>query len=240
MAFRIARQQAELARKVLDIVHHEGDAPIELVEPVRLQQRDLAVVLRQIACQLLPDDAQQVEILPIELARHRRPAEHDHAHQPFEMQQRHQRPGFAILHQPARHPCPFALMIRAGAHLVEVDDEAVLFEEGDARRLHRHARDFGSGPLPAPGEFKVTGFGRHQQQALGTVGDIGQRLHHARMQRQRLRSTVSDRAREAQPFSPIIVAVLEQVLGEHDLGPAPQALGWHHGQHQHRDGHRKP
>jgi hypothetical protein len=40
------------------------------------------------------------------------------------------------------------------------------------------------------------------------------------MQRQRLRSAVSDRAREAQPFGAIIVAVLEQVLGEHDLGPA--------------------
>jgi hypothetical protein len=45
-------------------------------------------------------------------------------------------------------------MIRAGAHLVEVDDEAVLFEEGDAGRLHRHARNFGGGPLPAPGSSR--------------------------------------------------------------------------------------
>src|SRR3546814_8292656 len=39
----IAREQRELARPILDVVHDEGEAAIEFVEPPRLGQRLLAL-----------------------------------------------------------------------------------------------------------------------------------------------------------------------------------------------------
>ncbi len=36
MAFGIAREQAQLTDRILDVVHDEGEAPIELVEAARL------------------------------------------------------------------------------------------------------------------------------------------------------------------------------------------------------------
>ena len=45
--FRIAREQAELAGKVLDVVHDKGHAPVELVEAAGFKQRGLSGMFSQ-------------------------------------------------------------------------------------------------------------------------------------------------------------------------------------------------
>src|SRR3546814_13469386 len=62
----IAREQRELARQILDVVHDEGEAAIEFVEPPRLGQGLLALRFGEIARRLLARDAQHIEIFPVE------------------------------------------------------------------------------------------------------------------------------------------------------------------------------
>src|SRR3546814_19502812 len=68
----IAREQRELARQILDVVHDEGEAAIEFVEPPRLGQGLLALRFGEIARRLLARDAQPIEIFPVERARQAR------------------------------------------------------------------------------------------------------------------------------------------------------------------------
>ena len=53
--FGIAREQSELARQVLDVMHDEGDAAMEFVEPANFGQGFLAGVFGQIAGELAAD-----------------------------------------------------------------------------------------------------------------------------------------------------------------------------------------
>ena len=55
MPLGISRHQPELAHEILDVVHDEGEAAIELVELACLQQRRLARRFGDIARRLLAD-----------------------------------------------------------------------------------------------------------------------------------------------------------------------------------------
>ena len=219
---RITRQQAELARQVLDVVHDEGDAAVEIVEAARLFERVLAGLLGEVAGELLADDAQQVEVLPVELALPGWRGEHDDAGQPLEVEQRHQRPGACLAPQPFGHDGILAVRGAPRANILDIDDESPALEETRLRGGHRVRRHVRRRPLPARGERQVAGLVGHQQQPGRAVGDIGHRLDHSLLERGVRAPTLADRAVEAQPFAAIVVAVLEQVLGDHDLQPAPQ------------------
>src|SRR3546814_16717457 len=72
MAFGVARDEAQLAHQILDVVEDEGEASVEFVEPALIGERALRAGLGAIACDLPPGDAQQVEILPVERSADRR------------------------------------------------------------------------------------------------------------------------------------------------------------------------
>jgi len=65
VALGIARQQRQLADKILDVVEDEGEAAVEILEPLGIRQSFLSVGLGQRARRLPSGGAQQVEILPI-------------------------------------------------------------------------------------------------------------------------------------------------------------------------------
>ena len=258
VALGIAGQQRELAGEILDVVHHEGDAAVELVETAGLQQGQLAVVLGNRAGNLVPCHAQEVEVLPVELARERRAPQRDQPDQPVEMHQRHERPDRLVLRHPARRGAHFAAMVDPAPHFIEIDDETALLEKGHAVRGHGLCRHVERGPLPARGQNQIAIVRRHQQGATRAVGYVGQSLHHAGVKRGGVAGflpaqplptmPLPDRAGEPQPFGAIVVAVLEEVLGHHDIEPAAQALRGDQHQHQHGRGkdkaelgeHRRP
>ena len=82
MTLGIVRQQRQLADQILDVMHDEGEAAVELVETLRVGQRLLALRLADMAGGLPPGGAQHVEILPIEPPVDRRTRQQDCADQP--------------------------------------------------------------------------------------------------------------------------------------------------------------
>ena len=66
VALGVAGDEAELAHQILDVVHDEGEAPVELVEALRVGERVLALGLGDIGGGLDAGGAEQVEILPVE------------------------------------------------------------------------------------------------------------------------------------------------------------------------------
>ena len=223
VARRVVREQAQLAGQVLDVVHHEGDAAVEILEPRGFEQRLVAGLFGEIAGELAPDHAQQIEILPIERARERGTAQHHHAHQPAEMEQRHDRPGALFGQQPSGHRRTFAVMIDTAPDHVEIDDETVAFEEACRVARQHFCGEFERAPLPARGQRQHAAFvGRHQE-AARAVGNVGQHFDHAFGQRGFGRSGAADRFGEAQPLGAVIVPMLEEMLGHRHLEPAAQA-----------------
>src|SRR3546814_13082407 len=83
--------------------------------------RSLRAGLGEIACDLPPGDAQQVEILPVERAVHRRPCEQDDARERVEMDQRHQHPRLRATEHPHRHAGQFAGLAASGTPAIEFD-----------------------------------------------------------------------------------------------------------------------
>jgi hypothetical protein len=76
--------------------------------------------------------------------------------------------------------------------------------------------------------------------------DVRESLDDPLAQRRRVRPAVAERLGEAQPFGAVIVAMLEQVLGDLDLYPTPRAgagqqhhrAHGHHGEQADHDGRR--
>ena len=93
------------------------------------------------------------------------------------------------------------------------------------RRLSsRIARgDVPARPVPRRGRLDRAGLVGDEQHAAGRVDDVGEGLDDALAERRRRRPRAADGVGEAQPFGAIIVAMLEQMLGELDLGPAARA-----------------
>ena len=74
VALGVAGDEAELADQILDVVHDEGEAAVELVEALGVGERLLAARLGDIGGGLDAGGAEQVEILPVEPAADRRDA----------------------------------------------------------------------------------------------------------------------------------------------------------------------
>ena len=106
VALGVAGDEAELADQILDVVHDEGEAAVELVEAARVAERLLPARLGEIARHLPAGDAEQVEILPVERAIGPGPGEDDDADQPIDMDQRHRRPCARLGQQPFGHRPP--------------------------------------------------------------------------------------------------------------------------------------
>ena len=68
VALGVAADQAQLADQILDVVENEGETAVEILEPLGVDQRVLAMRLGQVRRRLAPGGAEQVEILPVEIA----------------------------------------------------------------------------------------------------------------------------------------------------------------------------
>ena len=147
VALGVARDQAELADQILDVVHDEGEAAVELVEALGVGERLLAARLGDIAGGLDAGGAEQVEILPVERAADRRMLEDDEAGEPAVVDQRNAGPGAldagrasagtAILASPLDQP--------AVADRVEVEDDRRPARYGGAApRRRRRLRGSGA------------------------------------------------------------------------------------------------
>ena len=224
MAFRIPRQQGQLARQVLDIVHDKGDAAVEFIEPRGFHQCLLAGLFGEVTGQLLPDHTQEIEVLPVEAAWLGRAGQDDHPCQPVEVKQRNNSPGFAIIEQPLRQQGTLAMLVAACPQIVRIDDEGAFFKQLRKRGRHRLCRHIDILPAPACGKLEVALLAAQQQQTVGTVGDIGHRLDHAFVQRLSGLVILADGLGKPQPFGPIVITVLEQVLDCGDLEPSAQPL----------------
>ena len=92
-------------------------------------------------------------------------------------------------------------------------------------------------PVPVGGDFRARLAVADQQQPAGQIDDVGERLDHALAERRRVGPGAAERRGEAQPFGAIIVAMLEQMLGQLDLEPGARARAR---QEDHQpDGHRR-
>src|SRR3546814_7058156 len=83
-----------------DLVHDEGEAAVELLELLLSGECGLALRLGDIACRLLADGPQQVEILPVQVRHHGRSFQQQKARQPFQVDERHDQPCAAVIQQP--------------------------------------------------------------------------------------------------------------------------------------------
>ena len=224
MALGVAGKQAELAGQILDVMHDKGDTAVEFIKPPGLDQRLLAGVFRKVTGQLLANHAQQVEIFPVELARLQGPCQHHRAHQPFIMQQRHQRPCLRLIAQPIGNMEAPGGFPRLGAQFIKVNDEFAVFEKADSAFRIGLRGHLDGWPLPARRQRQVALFVGGQQQSRRAVGNIGQRLNGPLVERRRAFVLAANRAGKAQPFGAVIIAVLKQMLGQRHPQPAAQPL----------------
>ncbi len=235
MPLGVARDQRQLADEVLHVVQDEGEAAVEFLEPLGVGQRLLAVRLGQRAGRLAPGRAQQVEILPVERAAVFGRGEQHQPDQPVVVDQRDSGPHDGLVEHPLRdRDRPVFGRAVAVAQRVELDDPAAAFDpvpeagvafDVAARRIARR-------PVPRRrGGDRPARIG-HEQQPARRVGDVGERLDDAVAERRRVLARAAEGVGEAQPFGAIVVAMLEQMLGELDLEPAADPL--RHGEERRR------
>ena len=222
VALGVARDQAQLAHQILDVVHDEGEAAVELVEALGVGERLLAARLGDIGGGLDAGGAEQVEILPVEPPAEGRVGEDDEAGDLAAMDQRHAGPGVVDRGEPCGHgDARLALDQPAVADRVEIDHEAARFDMAE-QRLGAVAGGDRHVPVPAAGRRQAIALVADHEQAAGRAADVGERLDHPLLDRRAGPALVPDRVGEAQPFLAIIVAMLEQMLGEHDPEPGAQ------------------
>ena len=101
----------------------EGEAAVEFLEPARFGQGGLGTFLGQIAGDLSPGDAQQVEILPVERPGEDGPGKQDRAGQPPQMRQRDDDPGIGVGQYRVGHREAFRVF-RLVAQRIEFEDAA--------------------------------------------------------------------------------------------------------------------
>ncbi len=152
MALGIAGQQADLAGEVLDVVHDEGHAAIELVEARRVLQGILPGLFGQIARHLLSGDAQQVEIFPVEPTRDMRPGKDHDAHETLAVQQWHTGPGRRLIAQPFRHRSGRVPKAVCGSHRIEIENHRTALHPAEQRERQGGGRHFDGRPAPSRGQ----------------------------------------------------------------------------------------
>ena len=220
VALGVARDQRQLADEVLDVVEDEGEAAVELVEPLRLGQRGVRAILGQIARGL----------------RARRRASRSKSSQSSARSTGGRASTIAPAsappwisgtiaqasarrEQPAGHRCGLRRVGAARAHRVQLDDPA-----GAARDGATSARPRAVGravPVPCRAGARAARRRGDQQQPGRRIGQVGDRLDDARRQRRGVAGR-AERLGEALPLGAVVVAVAEQVLGDLHLGPGAQ------------------
>ncbi len=176
MALGVARGQGQLAHQILDVVHDEGEAAVELVEALRIGQRLLRPRLGEVARHLAAGDAQQVEILPVERAVDRRAGQQDRTLQPVEMDQAAPAPrhsASSVIHSGT-------LASSAGSAVsprtdVELDDPAGAGEIGGERLVAAGGGQVVARPVPVGADAQAASLG-HRAAGRRGVGQVGDRL----------------------------------------------------------------
>ena len=159
--------------------------------------------------------------------------------QPLLVEQRNAGPDRTVLEQPLRHGERLVSRARpAAAKPLELDDPAALLDlapEAPAIGQAASRTEF----RPASHQLAATVTDppaiADQKEPARRVDDVGEGLDDALAERAVLGGGAPDRLGEAKPLGAIIVAVLEQMLGELDLDPAARP-GARESDHR-RDGH---
>ena len=222
----IVRNQRQLADEVLDVMEDEGEAAVELLESLRLAERLVAESLGKRARRLVPRRAQQVEVFPVELAAVVGRRKNDDADQALLVKQGNACPRARLVEQPLRHAQRLVLRAcPAPAQRGELDNPAARLERGpEIDCVRERVR-----PWTAPRPFTGTGNGKaaaavaHQQYSARRIDDVRERADDPLGQRRRFGPGEAQGFGKAQPFRPIIIAVLEQMLGELELDPAARS-----------------
>ena len=212
VALGVAGDQRELAHQILDVVHDEGEAPVELVETLGVGKRLLAARFGDIARGLDAGGTEQVEVLPVERPSEMRMLEDDQADQLAGVDQGHAGPGLIHAGKPCRRQDPLVAPRPASRR--------------ESTRIRRHsgpasmnrAQGFGavarsaeSARSSSSGQRATKRYcaSRQQEDARRRSADIGERLYHSFLERRAVLALPADRIGEAQPFLAIVVAVLE-------------------------------
>ena len=249
MPLGIAREQRQLADQVLDVVQDEGEAAVELLEPLRLGERLLAERLGKRARRLVAGGAQQVEILPVELASVFGRGEHHEADQPLVMKQRNRRPRRAVRRAAIGERRALCLRARPSRHAVL---RAPRYGRSPQRRsrsglLRRTRRRAGS----LPGQSLAAATDMPRPPSLTSSRPPGASTMSAKarttrsLKRRRLGPGQAQGFGETKPLGAIVVSMLEQMLGELELHPAActrtrdQHRGTNRHQRQHGDHQRR-
>ena len=191
VALGVAGDEAQLADQILDVVHDEGEAAVELVEALRVGERLLAARLGEIARRLDAGGAEQVEILPVERPPDERMLEDDEADEPVAVDQRHAGPGAVERGQPGRDREPRLARRRSqpARSRVEIEDVAALLRGSGCSASASVA---GLGQVVAPVPARRRRLSRHCSSAsssrpAGALGDVGERLDDPLLERRRRR-----------------------------------------------------
>ena len=221
--------QRQLADQVLDVVEDEGEAAVEFLEPLGVDQRLLAVRFGQARRRLAPGGAEQVEILPVERAaisrarraRRGRPAARrgSAGRRPRRGARRARRRGWRAAasrasSQPPRRASKSTIRpSRAIARQKAAAPRGWRRRRGWRRPASSSRRRARIAPFSSGASSRPPGASRMSANALTTRSPSGAASG----------PLAPERVGEAQPFGAIIVAMLEQMLGELDLGPAARA-----------------
>ena len=225
MAFGVARQDAQLADQIFDIVRDKCEATVELFELLAFGQSLLARRLGQIAGQLAANDAKHIEIFPIKRARQTRPRQYDEAGQLTKVNQWHDGPRLRFIIQPLRNSTGITAFISARPHLVHRYDMAGRFEKGHRLRGDAIGWHIGRGPVPACLKRQAAIFVRNQQETSRAIENIGQRFNHTLIKGRGFFGRKADGIGKAHPFRPVIIAVLKEVFGDDHIQPAFEPPG---------------
>ena len=180
-----------------------------------------------------PAARKQVEILPVERTAVIGRGEQDDPDQPVVVDQRDPGPQARGLRASSR--APGALLSAASAQPWRKPSNSMirpLFSIAVQKFVSSldlaRGRDR-SGPVPRRRDPDRPAGVADQQQAARRVDDIGEGLDDPIAERRRVGADAAERIGKAKPFGAIVVAVLEQMLGELDLEPAARPRRYRHG-----------
>ena len=204
-------------------MHDEGKAAVKFIKALRIRKRLLAARFGEVACNLSPDNAEQIEILPIKHPRNRGAFKDYNACQPPKMDKRDHRPRPRFAQQPfGDMACVFVSAASAGANLIKLNHTAARFKPLRGFAACRECGRVNQLPIPPRARDKPTRRIGEQQYTARRLGNIGHRLNDARFKRNRALTGPSERISKAQPFGAVIITVLKQMLGNLDAKPSAQ------------------
>ena len=130
-----------------------------------------------------------------------------------------------VSRHPVGYPRILGFLIPAGTQCIKFHDMTGVLEERGRPGGTGASRHLDRGPVPARLEHQLARVVRHQQNAGRRIGNIRDRLDHPFVERRAVRAGPANRIGEANPLRSIVIAVLEEILGQLDLHPGAELAG---------------